>query len=64
MTLVVLILINTIAIIFAVGTIALLLTRMAAQLSIMGDFKASLLELTKVIEQQTRLLEFIGRKVG
>jgi hypothetical protein len=59
-----LILINTLVLIFGVGAVSLMLIKMMTQINAMADFEISLAELTKVIEQQTRLIEFIGRKVA
>jgi hypothetical protein len=59
-----LILINTQVLIFGVGAVSLMLIKMMTQINSMADFEISLAELTKVIEQQTRLIEFIGRKVS
>lgn len=57
-------LVNTIALVIGVSAISLLLVRMSGQFATFADVRQSLAELTKVIEQQTRLLEYIGKKFG
>jgi hypothetical protein len=59
-----LVLINSIALIFGTGAVSLMLVKLMTQINGLSDFETSLAELTKVIEQQSRLLEFIGRKIN
>lgn len=56
-----LILINTLIIILAISAISFMLVNIGNKLSAMSDVRQSLVELTKVIEQNTRLLEYIGK---
>jgi hypothetical protein len=61
-TLLVLIFANTISVIFALTMIAVMLVRMNVEISKFTDIKITLAELSKVIEQQSRLLEYISRR--
>jgi hypothetical protein len=60
-TLLVLIFANTIAVIFALVMIAVMLVKINIEISKFTDIKITLAELSKIIEQQSRLLEYISR---
>ena len=50
---------NTIALLLSVVMIAVMLVRMNVEISKFIDIQMSIAELTKVVEQQSRLLEYI-----
>ena len=55
---------NTIVIIGTLSVIIFALVRMGMETAKFTDIENSFVELTKIIEQQSRLLEFIGRKTS
>lgn len=60
--LLILILANSIVIVIGVSTTSFMITRLWSQFGLITDLKQNIAELTKVIEQQTRLLEYFAHK--
>jgi hypothetical protein len=58
----VLIFANTIVIIAVLAVIIFVLVRMGMETAKFADIEKSFVELTKIIDQQSRLLEFISRR--
>lgn len=53
---------NTTALLFIVLMVVFGLIKMSVEIAKFAEIQTSLAELAKVIEQQTRLLEFISRR--